>query len=263
MDLVMRPMLIALAATVALGAVWLVALGHKSGEIAGTPAAPVQAIAKARKASAASDAANAKVRAAGGADKTGARAAAPAASTTAAASAASSKAASAKAVAANATSAKAASAKTTSAKAASAKATAAKAASAKTASAKPAASAKAAPTKAAAPHGSAASTRDAAVVRDLRSGKVVVMLFWNANAADDVATRDAVRNLNRHGGKVAVHIVPISRVGEYESITQGVTINQSPTTLVIDRKRRTRPITGLTEPGELTQAVDDALAGRH
>jgi hypothetical protein len=238
MDLVMRPMLIALAATVALGAVWLVALGHKSGEIAGTPAAPVQAIAKARKASAASDAAHARVQAAGGADKTGAHAAAPAASTKATASAASSKAA-----AANATS--------------------AKAASAKTASAKPAASAKAAPAKAAAPHISAASTRDAAVVRDLRSGKVVVMLFWNANAADDVATRDAVRNLNRHGGKVAVHIVPISRVGEYESITQGVTINQSPTTLVIDRKRRTRPITGLTEPGELTQAVDDALAGRH
>jgi hypothetical protein len=210
MDLVSRPMLIALAATVALAAVWLVALGHKSGEIAGTPAAPVQAIAKARKASAASDAANAKVQAAGGADKTSARAAAPAAST----------------------------------KAASAKATAA-------------------PAKAAAPHISAASTRDAAVVRDLRGGKVVVMLFWNANAADDVATRDAVRNLNRHGGKVAVHIVPISRVGEYESITRGVTINQSPTTLVIDRKRRTRPITGLTEPGELTQAVDDALAGRH
>jgi hypothetical protein len=253
MDQIMRPMLIALAATVALGAVWLVALGHKSSEIAATPAAPVQAIAKARKASGASDAANAKVQAAGGADKTGARAAAPAASAKAAASAASSKAVAAKAVAANATS----------AKAASAKATAAKAASAKTTSAKPAASAKAAPAKTGAPHGSAANTRDAAVVRDLRSGKVVVMLFWNANAADDVATRDAVRNLNRHGGKVAVHIVPISRVGEYESITQGVTINQSPTTLVIDRKRRTRPITGLTEPGELTQAVDDALAGRH
>jgi hypothetical protein len=31
-------------------------------------------------------------------------------------------------------------------------------------------------------------------------------------------------------------------------------------TLVIDRKRRTRAIVGLSEPGELSQAVDDALA---
>jgi len=207
MDQVSRPMLIALAATVALAAVWLMALGHKPEQIAATPAAPVKAVAKARKASAASDAANARTQAATGANKT-------AASTKVAASA--------KAVPAKAT-----------------------------------------PAKAAAPHSSAANTRDAAVVRDLRGGKVVVMLFWNANAADDVETRDAVRALNRHGGKVAVHIVPISRVGEYESITRGVTINQSPTTLVIDHRRRTRPITGLTERGELTQAVDDALAGRH
>jgi hypothetical protein len=188
MDQVFRPMLVALVATVALAALWLVALGHKPEQIAATPAAPVKAVAKAKKASAAS--ANA-------------------------------------------------------------------AASAKSAPAK------SAPAKAAARHRSAANTRDAAVVRDLRGGKVVVMLFWNANAADDVATRDAVRALNRHGGRVAVHIVPISRVGEYGSITRGVTINQSPTTLVIDRRRRTRPITGLTERGELTQAVDDALAGRH
>jgi hypothetical protein len=195
MDQVSRPMLIALAATVALAAVWLVALGHTSEEIARTPAAPVKAVAKARKASAAKAAASAK---------------------------------------------------TVSAKAA------------KAASARAAAFA-----RAAAPHISAATTRDAAVVRDLRGGKVVVMLFWNAKAADDVATRDVVRGLNRHGGNVAVHVVPISRVGEYESITRGVAINQSPTTLVIDRKRRTRPIVGLTERGELTQAVDDALAGRH
>jgi hypothetical protein len=100
-------------------------------------------------------------------------------------------------------------------------------------------------------------------VREIRGGKVVVMLFWNAKAADDVATRAVVRDLNRHGGKVVVHVVPISRVGVYESITRGVTINQSPTTLVIDRKRRTSSIVGLTERGELTQAVDDALAGRH
>ncbi|HVF79055.1 MAG TPA: hypothetical protein VNA28_12225 [Solirubrobacteraceae bacterium] len=195
-------MLIALAATIILAALWLVALRPKTAEIADTPAAPVTAIAKAKDASAASDAANAKLAAATGGT---ANAAAPA---TAAAPAATPSA------------------------------------------------------KTAAPVAEPANKRDAAVVRDIRRGKVVVLLFWNAKGSDDVATRGAVRGLSRHGGKVAVHVIPISRVGQYESITQGVTVNQSPTTLVIDRKRRSRAIVGLSERGELSQAVNDALAGR-
>lgn len=201
-------MLIALAATIVLAALWLVALRPKAPEVADTPAAPVTAIAKARGAAAASDAANSKLS--GVSDQgAAATAAAPAA-----------------------------------------------------AAATPAAPA--APATAAKPDAAVkpANKREAAVVRDIRRGKVVVLLFWNAKGADDVATRGAVRGLSRHGGKVAVHVVPISRVGQYESITEGVTVNQSPTTLVIDRKRRSRAIVGLTERGELTQAVNDALAGR-
>lgn len=198
-------MLIALAATLVLAALWLVALRPKTAEVANTPAAPVTAVAKAKDASAAADATNAKIaNATGGAAAT----AAPA-----------------------------------------------------TAAAPPAgAPATAAPTPAADVKPS--NKREAAVVRDIRRGKVVVLLFWNAKGADDVATRGAVRGLSRRGGKVAVHVIPISRVGQYESITQGVTVNQSPTTLVIDRKRRSRAIVGLSERGELTQAVNDALAGR-
>lgn len=198
-------MLIALAGTIVLAALWLVALRPKAPEVADTPAAPVTAVAKAEEAAAAADAANANVSSV--ADGGGTAAAAPATAADPAAS-----------------------------------------------GAKPATSdpAEVKPT----------GKREAAVVRDIRAGKVVVMLFWNAKAADDVATRGAVRAINRRGGKVAIHVVPISRVGQFESITQGVTINQSPTTLVIDKKRSTRSIVGLTERGELNQAVNDALAGR-
>ena len=104
--------------------------------------------------------------------------------------------------------------------------------------------------------------RDAAVVRDIKRGKVVVLLFWNPQGADDIAARGALRDLDRRGGKVVVRVVPISRVAQYESITSGVKIAQSPTTLVIGRKRQTRVIVGLTEPREISQAVGDALAGR-
>ena len=59
-----------------------------------------------------------------------------------------------------------------------------------------------------------------------------------------------------------MRVVPISRVADYESITQGVKIAQSPTTVVVGRKGRARAIVGLTEPREIAQAVGDALAGR-
>jgi hypothetical protein len=201
MDQVSRPMLIVLAATIVLAALWFVALRPKTAQVADTPAAPVTAIAKAKAGAAAADAANADP--ARGADG---------------------------------------------------------AAVARAPEAKPAASAAAKP--AVKPAAADASRRAAAVVRDISRGKVVVLLFWNAEGADDVATRGAVRGLSSYGAKVAIHVVPISRVGEYETVTRGVTVNQSPTTLVIDRKRRSRTIVGLSERGELRQAVDDAIPGR-
>ena len=51
-------------------------------------------------------------------------------------------------------------------------------------------------------------------------------------------------------------------VADYESVTRGVKIAQSPTTVVVGRKGRARAIVGLTESREIAQAVGDALAGR-
>jgi hypothetical protein len=224
MDQVSRPMRIAAAATLALVAVWFVALRPKPVPVAATPLAPTQAIEPAQQAASAANAANAQAQPAGTA---------------------------------------------TSPQTAPAGATTATPAASATTSASPASAATSTPTSAATTTPASASApsvsdgrRDGAILRDIRAGKVVVVLFWNAQAADDVATRGAIRDLDLHGGKVAIHVVPISRVGEYPAITQGVTIAESPTTLVIDRKRHTRVIAGLSEPHELAQAVGDALAGR-
>jgi hypothetical protein len=204
MPSVSRPLLIGLAATVAMLAIWLVALRPKPVAVSSTPLAPTQEIDKARQAAATSDAANAAVQAATG------EAARPATAPAAAPAAPAAKGA---------------------------------------AAAKPAAA-------------KAPGRLDGPIRRELADRRVVVVLFWNAKGADDVATRGALRELDRHDGKVAVHVVPVGRVGRYPSITAGVTIAQSPTTLVIGRKRHTRVIAGLSEPQELEQAVDDALAGR-
>jgi hypothetical protein len=223
MDQVSRPVLIALGATVVLLLVWFVALKPKPVPVAATPLAPTQAIPQATQAAAAAGAATAQTQAAS---------AAAGQATTAATAATAAPA-------------------TTAVPAAAATATTA-APAASTAAVAPVASTRS----------ESSGRRDGAIVRDIRDGKVVVVLFWNATSADDIATRAVLRDLDLHGGKVAVHVVPISRVGDYPAITQGVTIAQSPTTLVIDRERHTRVIAGLSEPRELAQAVGDALAGR-
>src|SRR4051812_764779 len=71
------------------------------------------------------------------------------------------------------------------------------------------------------------------VLGDLAEGRVVVLLFWNKQGADDREVKRAVRSISTHKGKVAVHVTPISRVAAFEHITRGITVTQSPTTLVI------------------------------
>jgi hypothetical protein len=111
---------------------------------------------------------------------------------------------------------------------------------------------------------SPAVTRDlsAPILRELAHGKVAVLLFWDRRAADDRAARRAVAHVDRHHGKVAVHVAAVSRVGDYGAITQGVEVLQSPTILVIGPDHRARTITGYTDVAEVDQLVDDVRAGR-
>ncbi len=206
---VSRPLQIALAATVALMVIWVVALRPKPVAVENTPLAPTKAIPQANQASAVSDAANAKLRAAAAAADGSAAPAQPA-----------------------------------------------------TAQQTATPPAKAQRVATAAESKKAGERSNAQVQRAVAQGKVVVLLFWNSKAADDVATRGALRDLDRRGGKVVVRVVPIADVASYTSVTQGVKIAQSPTTVIIGRKGATRVIAGLTEPSELSQAVGDALAGR-
>lgn len=211
---VSRPLLVVLAATVALMVVWLAALRPKPVAIGSTPLSATQVIPQANQASAVSDAANAKLQAAAAAAD-----GSPAPATPAGAPQAATPQAGAQPVKAQ----------------------------------SPAASSAGK---------SAAARSNAQVERAIARGRVVVLLFWNPKASDDIATRGALRGLDRRGGRVLVRVVPIADVARYTSVTRGVKIAGSPTTVVIGRKGATRVIAGLTEPREISQAVGDALAGR-
>lgn len=94
------------------------------------------------------------------------------------------------------------------------------------------------------------------VLRQLAAGKTVVMLFWTPKGDDDRAARRAVREAARGRTNVAVRLVPAKDVGVYESITGGVTITQTPTTMIIGPERKAVTITGLVDPLEIEQAID-------
>ena len=93
------------------------------------------------------------------------------------------------------------------------------------------------------------------VLSAVDKGKVAVVLFWNHKAADDRATRRALRAVDRHHGKVVTRAIPLADVGKYEAITRGAQVLESPTVLVIGAGGKARSITGYTQANEIDQLV--------
>jgi hypothetical protein len=100
----------------------------------------------------------------------------------------------------------------------------------------------------------------APVAKALDANKVIVLLFWNPESADDSAVRRELRQVKRRGNKVYIAAAPISQLARFSDITRGVEVLQSPTVVVVDPSRKASKITGYTDATEIDQAVTDALA---
>jgi hypothetical protein len=107
-----------------------------------------------------------------------------------------------------------------------------------------------------------ATSSSAAVRSAMAHGKVVVLLFWNRQAADDRSVRQELAHVSSHGGRVLIIAAPVRQVSLFGDSTRGVQVLQSPTIIVVDRRHRARTLVGYTDRTEIGQAVDDALAGR-
>jgi cytoskeletal protein RodZ len=94
-----------------------------------------------------------------------------------------------------------------------------------------------------------------AILAAVDKGKVAVILFWNRKASDDRATRQALRKIDRHHGKVVTRAIAISQVGKYEAITRGAQVLESPTVMVIGAGGKARSITGYTQASEINGLV--------
>ena len=97
------------------------------------------------------------------------------------------------------------------------------------------------------------------VLDALGDRKVVVLLFWQPNTAEDKAVRKALAGIDRHDNKVLAHATHIKRIAAYQQITRGAAVEQSPTVVVIDRKRKVESLVGYVDRQTIDQAVTDAL----
>ena len=93
----------------------------------------------------------------------------------------------------------------------------------------------------------------------LDADKVVALLFWSPRAADDRAVRSELARVDRHDGKVVVHAAPMKRFADYQKITRGAVVEQSPTVVVVDRHQKVETLVGFVDRVSIDQAVTDAL----
>lgn len=116
----------------------------------------------------------------------------------------------------------------------------------------------AASTPSRAPKGGDAS-RALTVERQLRQGKVVLLLFWNPRSFDDQAVHSQVQAASGAlKGKVAADYAKPGEVSAFGTVTRDVSVLQTPTLLLINRKGLTTTITGLTDAFSIEQAVREA-----
>jgi hypothetical protein len=120
--------------------------------------------------------------------------------------------------------------------------------------------ASAAPSKAPAAAGDVeAGELPVSVLKAIADHKVMVLLFWNRESADDRAVRRELRGVDEWDGEVVVKAAPIKQVSRFGRITRGADVNQSPTVVVVDRKLKAEALVGYVDRQTIDQAVVDAM----
>lgn len=103
------------------------------------------------------------------------------------------------------------------------------------------------------------ATRAGSVEAQLHAGKIVLLLFWNPHSTDDQAVRSQVQAVGGSlKGKVALDFAKAREVGSFGTVTRDISVLQTPTLLIINRRGLTTTITGLTDAFSIEQAVREA-----
>jgi hypothetical protein len=105
----------------------------------------------------------------------------------------------------------------------------------------------------------AAPAQQVAVEKQLKQGKVVLVLFWNPKGSDDVAVHKELQAVEKQqGGKIAVHYALANQAGSFGSITKAIQVYQTPTILLVNEKGLTTTLTGFTDAFSIEQTIGEA-----
>jgi hypothetical protein len=108
--------------------------------------------------------------------------------------------------------------------------------------------------------------KQALVENELKQGRTVILLFWSPKGEDDVAVRHQLQVFQAfhnpfglpENRRIAMHEARANEVASFGTITRAVQIYQTPTILIINRKGKTKTLTGLVDAYSIQQAINEA-----
>jgi hypothetical protein len=98
----------------------------------------------------------------------------------------------------------------------------------------------------------------APVAKALDAKKTVVVLFWNKSAVDDRSVKKSVDRLSRRGGSVAKFTDTVKNLSRYTRITSAVSVNTTPSVVVINRRGQAEVLAGYNDYQTINQFVSNA-----
>lgn len=123
---------------------------------------------------------------------------------------------------------------------------------------------KAEPAADAKPKTNAAQKRaDAAIrsiQRDLAARRAVVVLVYSKRGSEDKVLHARIKNdIDRRRGRVRPYFVNVSEVGRYDGLLAGLSLSQTPSTIVIAPSQEAKVLGGLTSTERIDRLTSAAL----
>jgi hypothetical protein len=90
--------------------------------------------------------------------------------------------------------------------------------------------------------------------------RVVALLFYNPEAADDQAVKQELASVPTHKRHVVKLAIPLNEAASFTAVTQQVPVNLSPTLVLVSSSGQASEIVGFATSFEISRRVDDAFA---
>jgi hypothetical protein len=102
----------------------------------------------------------------------------------------------------------------------------------------------------------------ASVRAALRMRKAIAIAFVDSATADSQAVERELLHVSRFGGRAYTLAVPLANLADYGFITNDVGVTVAPTVVIVDPRRHATTIVGAADRGEIEQRLADALTAK-